>query len=94
MSDSLQLYGLLPARLLCPRDSPGKNTGVGWHALLRGIFPTQGVNLCLLRLLRWRAGSLPCLGRNKSRIFGTLDINLSMQLVISMQQLKAQKQSV
>ena len=28
-------------------DSPGKNTGVGWHALLQGIFPTQGLNPCL-----------------------------------------------
>ena len=25
-------------------DSPGKNTGVGCHALLHGIFPTQGLN--------------------------------------------------
>ena len=33
--------------LLCPWDSPGKNTGVGCHALLQGIFPTQGLNLCL-----------------------------------------------
>ena len=30
------------------RDSPGKNTGVGCHALLQGIFPTQGLNLSLL----------------------------------------------
>ena len=37
----------LPARLLCPWDSPGKNTGVGCHALLQGIFLTQGSNLCL-----------------------------------------------
>ena len=37
-----------PARLLCPRDSPGKNTGVGRHSLLQGIFPTQGLNLDLL----------------------------------------------
>ena len=29
-------------------DSPGKNTGVGCHALLQGIFPTQGSNPCLL----------------------------------------------
>ena len=29
-------------------DSPGKNTGVGCHALLQGIFPTQGLNLHLL----------------------------------------------
>ena len=32
----------------CPWDSPGKNTGVGCHSLLQGIFPTQGLNLCLL----------------------------------------------
>ena len=25
-------------------DSPGKNTGVGCHFLLQGIFPTQGLN--------------------------------------------------
>ena len=25
-------------------DSPGKNTGVSCHALLQGIFPTQGLN--------------------------------------------------
>ena len=25
-------------------NSPGKNTGVGCHSLLRGIFPTQGSN--------------------------------------------------
>ena len=36
-----QPYGLEPARLLCPWDSPGKNTGVVCHAL-QGIFPTQG----------------------------------------------------
>ena len=39
--------------------SPGKNTGVGSHSLLQGIFPTQGSNLCLLRLLHWQGGSLP-----------------------------------
>ena len=34
MSDSLRPYRLQPTRLLCPWDSPGKNTGVGCHALL------------------------------------------------------------
>ena len=42
--DSLQPHGLKPARLLCPWDSPGKNTGVVSHFLLQGIFPTQGSN--------------------------------------------------
>ena len=31
------------------RDSPGKNTEVGCHALLQGIFPTQGLNSSLLQ---------------------------------------------
>ena len=30
---------------LCPWNSPGKNTGVGSHSLLQGIFLTQGSNL-------------------------------------------------
>ena len=42
--DSLRPHGLQPARLLCPWNSPGKNIGVGCHALLQGIFPTQGSN--------------------------------------------------
>ena len=45
MSDSLQPHGLQPSRLLCPWDSPGKNTGVGCHSLLQGIFLTQESNL-------------------------------------------------
>ena len=48
VSDSLQLHGLWPSRLLCPWDSPGKNTGVGCYSLLQGIFPTQGLNPGLL----------------------------------------------
>ena len=50
MSDSLRPHGLYSARLLCPLDSPGKNTGVGRDALLQGIFPTQGSNSGLLAL--------------------------------------------
>ena len=34
-------------RPLCPWDSPVKNTGVGCHSLLQGIFLTQGLNSCL-----------------------------------------------
>ena len=56
MSNSLLPYGLYPARLLCPWAFPGKNTGLGCHFLLQGIFPTQGLNLCLLH---WRVDSLP-----------------------------------
>ena len=38
----------VPTRLLCPWDSPCKNTGVGCHALLQGVVPTQGSNPGLL----------------------------------------------
>ena len=41
--------------LYCPWDSPDKNTGVGCHSLLQGIFPTQGLKLYLLH---WQADSL------------------------------------
>ena len=40
-----------PVGFVCPWDSPGKKTGVGCHALLQGIFLTQGLNLHLLSLL-------------------------------------------
>ena len=45
--NSSQPHGLSPARLLCPWNSPGKNTGVGCHSLLLGTFPTQGANCSL-----------------------------------------------
>ena len=48
MSNSLWPHGLYPNRLLCPWDSPGKNTGVNCHALLQGIFLTQELNPGLL----------------------------------------------
>ena len=51
-SDSLRPYGLWPTRLLCAWESPGKNTGVGCHGLLQGIFPAQGSNPRLL-YYRW-----------------------------------------
>ena len=41
----LRPHGLQPTRLLWPWDFPGKNTGVGGHFLLQGIFPTQGFEL-------------------------------------------------
>ena len=48
VSDSLRPHGLQPTRLLCPWDSPGKNTRVGCHALLQGVFPNQELNPGLL----------------------------------------------
>ena len=50
LCSTLWPHGLQSARLLCPWDSPGKNTGVGCHSLLQGIFLTQG----------WNPGFLHC----------------------------------
>ena len=51
-----------PAKLLCLWDFSGKNTGVGCHFLIQGIFPTQGWNLHLLRFLHLLVSSLPPAG--------------------------------
>ena len=37
MSDSVRPHRRQPTRLLCPWDSPGKNTGVGCHFLLQCV---------------------------------------------------------
>ena len=37
--------------------SPGKNTGMGCHDLLQGIFPTQGWKTCLSCFLHWQMDS-------------------------------------
>ena len=54
MSDSLRLLALysLPASSI-PGVSAGKNTGVGFHTLLHGIFPIQGLNVHLFCLQHW-----------------------------------------
>ena len=44
VSNSLRPHGQQPTKLLCSWDFPGKNTGVGCHFPLQGIFPTQGSN--------------------------------------------------
>ena len=51
-------------RLLCPWGFPGKNTGVGCHVLLQGIFLSQELNLSLLH---WQAGSLPLSHQGRPR---------------------------
>ena len=85
MSDSLWPYGLQPTRLLCPWDSPGKNTGVGSHFLLQGIFLTQGSNLGLLYCRQ----ILPCLSHQgrpeklEAAFFGSWPFPPSSKHIIS-----------
>ena len=63
------------------RDSLGKNTGVGCHALLQGIFPTQGSNAGLL-LCRW---ILYCLSHQGSPVGRLNIIKVSVLLNIILQ---------
>ena len=79
VSNSLRAYGLQPSRLLSPWDSPGKNIGVGCHALLQRIFLTQGLNMHPLCLLHLQAGSLPLLPLGKphpSCLFTLLNLTI------------------
>ena len=64
MSDSSQPHGLQLARLLCPWDSPGKNSGMDCRSFLQGIFPIQGSNSSLLHC-RWVLYHLSHQGRPK-----------------------------
>ena len=57
MSFSLRPQGVQPARLLCPRDSPGQNTRAGCHLLLQGIFLTQELSL---HVLHWQVDASAC----------------------------------
>ena len=75
----LRPRGLYPARPLRPWDSPGKNTGVGGHFLLQGVFLTQGLNLCLLH---WQADSLPLNHLGSPRIGNTTYFVSSLLTVI------------
>ena len=58
VSNSSQPHGLRPGRLLWPWYFPSKNTGVGCHFLLLGIFPTHASNPHILRPLHWQAESV------------------------------------
>ena len=86
---TLQPYALQPARLLCPWDSPGKNTEVGCRALLQGIFLIQGSNLCLLSLLHWQADSLSTEPPGKPLSLGSHMLLLVFLLTPKTKQLQA-----
>ena len=59
MSISLQPMDCILPGSCGPWNFPGKNTWVGCHFLLQGIFPTQGSNPRLLHLLHWQADFTP-----------------------------------
>ena len=59
---------------LLSMDSPRKNTGVGCHAVLQGIFLTQGLNSGLLQLLHFRQILYHCATR-EAHIYVYIYIN-------------------
>ena len=64
-----------------------KNTEVGYHFLLQGMFPTQGSNPHLLHLLCWQAGSLP-LSHLGSPVQDTVTrriIGLSLEVLVAVE---------
>ena len=68
VSHSVASDSLWPrVRLLCLWDSLGKHTGVGYHFLLQGIFPPQGLNLGLLHCRQSHQGS-PHTGTFKTEV--------------------------
>ena len=58
--------------------------GVGCHAFLQGIFPTQGSNPRLLRLLHWQVGSLPPVPPGKPLLLDTRWQSVSAHSFFSM----------
>ena len=65
---------------------PGKNTGVGCHSLLQGLFPTQETNSYLLCLLHWQAYSLLLshLGNPPAQIFGVNTVGMVRALTFQL----------
>ena len=79
---TLQPHGLQPTRFLCLWNSPGKNTGVGSHALLQGIFPNQGSKLGLLHCW-WILCSLSRQGSPEQLDIHLLKVNLDSDPTLS-----------
>ena len=79
VTDSFRPHGLRPTRLLCPWDSPGENTGVGCHAFLRGIFPTQGSNPGLPHCRR----TLYCLSRQHTLVGDLFQVDSCQLRIVS-----------
>ena len=77
MSDSLWPHGLYSTRLLCPWNSPEKNTRVGSHSLLQENFPTPGSNPGLSRCRRF------FYHLSHPRTFSSMNLHWSQLLMMS-----------
>ena len=65
-------------QLLCPWGSPGKNIGVGCHALLQilGSHPHH------LHLLHWQAGSLPLVPHEKPQFISGIETKVAISAIL------------
>ena len=68
-------HGLQPASLLCPWDFPGKNSGLGCHFLLQGIFLTQELNLSPALAGRFFTAKPPGKPRNELEVLFPIPLN-------------------
>ena len=81
-----------PAPLENPTDYTGKNTRVGCHDILQGIFPIQVSNPHLLHLLHRRAGSLPLAPPGKTStclIESNIPQNFFLELIYTLEEAQA-----
>ena len=76
MSDSVWPQDQQPTRLLCPWDSPGKNTGVGCHCLLQYILHLLYAFIC-----RWTFRLFPCLSIINS-VAMNIEVHVSFQIIV------------
>ena len=76
------IHELSPARLLCPWNSPGQNTGVGSLSLLQGILKTQIES----RSPTLQVDSLPAESQGKPKNTGVGSLSL-LQRILSTQEL-------
>ena len=68
-----------PTRLFCPWSFLGKDSGMGYHFLLWGIFLTQGSNVYLLHPLHWQVDFSPlCHQRNPQNIKNMISFEFGM----------------
>ena len=67
-------------RLLCPWDSPGKDTGVGFCALLQGNVPPRDQTWVCYIFPHWQAGSLPLAPSGKPHFVYKNTLNFHFKL--------------
>ena len=81
-SHSVMSYPLWPHGLYSPWNSPGQNTGISSLSLLQGIFPTQGLNLCLPTL---QVDSLPAVPQEKPKNTGVSSLSLLQWIFLTLE---------